>query len=156
MSVSATASSGYSDPNQFVPVLPSENAVTARQAENKDANAKHLTLFQDGDDQPSFWDLLDVINPLQHIPIVNDIYQELTGDKIGVGARLAGGTLYGGPIGLIASAVNCIVEEETGADIGGHVMALFRDDSGSEPTTQVAKADTPPAPPVATATTTSA
>ena len=137
MSVSAAASSGYSDPNQFAPVLPSENAVTARaargQAKGQDGqDDKHPTLFQDGDDAPSFWDLLDVINPLQHIPVVNTLYQELTGDKIGVGAKLVGDTLLGGPIGLIASAINCIVEEETGDDIGGHVLALFKGDGVSE------------------------
>ncbi|MBR9972757.1 hypothetical protein [Magnetospirillum sulfuroxidans] len=130
MSVSAAASSGYTDPNQFAPVFASENATTA--ATQKQQDAKHLTLFGEGDDEPSFWDLLDVINPLQHIPVVNTLYQELTGDKIGVGARLAGGALFGGPIGLVASAIGCIVEEETGDDIGGHVMALFKDDAASD------------------------
>lgn len=128
MSVSA-ASSGYTDPNQFVPTFASENATRATEQKQKDA--KHLTVFGAGDDEPSFWDLLDVINPLQHIPVVNTLYQELTGDKIGVGARLAGGTLFGGSIGLVASAIGCIIEEETGDDIGGHVMALFKDEDAS-------------------------
>lgn len=139
MSVSA-ASSGYTDPNQFVPTFASENATRATEQKQKDA--KHLTVFAEGDDEPSFWDLLDVINPLQHIPVVNTLYQELTGDKIGVGARLAGGTLFGGVIGLAASAIGCIIEEETGDDIGGHVMALFKDDA---PASQVAE-QTPAAP----------
>ncbi|MGB6086494.1 MAG: hypothetical protein WBF74_07845, partial [Parvibaculum sp.] len=30
-----------------------------------------------------FSDFLDVINPLQHIPIVSSIYRELTGDELG-------------------------------------------------------------------------
>lgn len=153
MSVSA-ASSGSSDPNAFVPVFASENATTAAEAQQK--SAKHLTLFGESDDSPSFWDLLDVINPLQHIPIVNEIYQDLTGDKIGVGARLAGGALFGGPIGLVASAVGCLVEEETGDTIGGHVVALFKDDD-STADTQVAQADTTTAPtPAPQATTTTA
>lgn len=138
MTVSASGNSGYSDPNQLVPVFPSENAQTA--AEANEAGAKQLTLFQDGDDSPSFWDLLDVINPLQHIPVVNTLYQELTGDKIGVGARLAGDTLFGGAIGLVASVVNCLVEESTGDDIGGHVMALFKGDGDA---TTLAQADSP-------------
>jgi hypothetical protein len=140
MSVSA-ASSGYTDPNQFVPTFASENATRATEQKQKDA--KHLTVFAEGDDEPSFWDLLDVINPLQHIPVVNTLYQELTGDKIGVGARLAGGTLFGGVIGLAASAIGCIIEEETGNDIGGHVMALFKDD---EPASQVAAQQPPEIP----------
>lgn len=131
MSVSAVAATpSYSDPNSLVPVLPSERADTAAAAREK---SQHLSMFAEGDDSPSFWDLVDVINPLQHIPVVNKIYQDLTGDKIGVGARLAGSTLFGGPIGLVASAINCAIEAETGKDAGGHLMALFRDDSTDQP-----------------------
>ncbi|HEV7371081.1 MAG TPA: hypothetical protein VGO20_18420, partial [Arenibaculum sp.] len=50
----------------------------------------------------SFWDLLDVINPLQHIPVVGTIYRALTGDEISTPARVAGGTLYGGVVGFAA------------------------------------------------------
>jgi hypothetical protein len=60
--------------------------------------------------------------------VVNNLYRDATGDKIGVAARLVGGTLFGGPLGLIASAANCILEESTGRDAGGHVLALLRDD----------------------------
>jgi hypothetical protein len=132
MSVSAA----YSDPNSLVPVLPSERADSAAASREK---SQHLSMFAEGDDSPSFWDLVDVINPLQHIPVVNKIYQELTGDKIGVGARLAGSTLFGGPIGLIASAINCAIEEKTGKDAGGHLMAMFRDDSTASSTLAEAK-----------------
>jgi len=143
MSASAIASSGYTDPNAYVPVFASENATAAAAEQQK--QAKHLTMFGEGDDEPSFWDLLDVINPLQHIPIVNEIYQDLTGDKIGVAARLAGGGLFGGPIGLVASAIGCLVEEETGDSIGGHVVALFKDDEAAP--SQVAEAPTQPVSP---------
>lgn len=114
----------------LVPTLPTENAVTAAEAAKARANpdAKQLTMFAEGDEEASFWDFLDVINPLQHIPIVNNLYREATGDKIGVAARLVGGTLFGGPLGLLASAANCVLEESTGHDAGGHVIALFRDE----------------------------
>jgi hypothetical protein len=141
MSIDSTAAQGYSDPNSFVPVFASERADTARTAAAERAKTasghKELSMF--AEEEPSFWDLLDVINPLQHIPVVNDIYRELTGDQIGVGARLAGGTLFGGPIGLIASAVNCLIEEETGDTLGGHALALFKGDE-SQPTA-IASAD---------------
>ncbi|EME68070.1 hypothetical protein H261_20245 [Paramagnetospirillum caucaseum] len=117
-------------PDSLVPALSSENAVTAAEA-SKVANspdAKQLSMFAEGDEEPSFLDFLDVINPLQHIPLVNNLYREITGDKIGVAARLVGGTLFGGPLGLLASAANCVLEESTGHDVGGHVLALFRDD----------------------------
>jgi hypothetical protein len=127
MSVSAVAplpvSANYAE--SLVPRLPSENAATADGGEQR-----HLQMFADDDNTPSFGDLLDVINPLQHIPIVNDIYREATGDKIGVGARLAGGALFGGPLGLVAAAINCVVEEATGHDIGGHAIALFKGEGG--------------------------
>lgn len=132
MSLSAVSSyQPSSSIDSLVPVLPSENAVTAaaRAKETGHPDAKQLSMFAEGDDEPSFWDLLDVINPLQHIPIVNNLYREVTGDKIGVAARLAGGTLFGGPLGLIASAANCILEESSGHDVGGHVLALFRDEN---------------------------
>ncbi len=28
----------------------------------------------------SFWDFVDIVNPLQHVPVINTIYRELTGD----------------------------------------------------------------------------
>lgn len=60
------------------------------------------------EEQFSFGDILDVINPLQHIPILNNIYRELTGDTIKGPAKIAGGGLYGGPIGAMASAASVI------------------------------------------------
>lgn len=152
MSVSAASSyQNVSLRDSLVPTLPSENAVTAAEAEktNGSADAKHLSMFADGDDEPSFWDFLDVINPLQHIPIISDLYQELTGDKIGVAARLAGGALFGGPLGLIGAAANCVLEESTGKDAGGHMLALFEGDDagkGDSGTALAAKEDKTPAP----------
>ncbi|ADZ72270.1 hypothetical protein [Polymorphum gilvum] len=53
-----------------------------------------------------FADLVDLVNPLQHIPIVSDIYRAVTGDRIADGPRYAGNALYGmalgGPIGMAA------------------------------------------------------
>ncbi len=51
-----------------------------------------------------FSDIIDVVNPLQHIPGVSELYRALTNDQISEGARFAGNALYGvalgGPIGL--------------------------------------------------------
>ncbi|OAN50297.1 hypothetical protein A6A04_02545 [Paramagnetospirillum marisnigri] len=142
MSVSAASSSPepFGWEGSLVPRLATENAATAPGANDPE----RLHMFAEGDDEPSFWDFLDVINPLQHIPLVNDLYREATGDKIGVGARLAGGALFGGPIGLIGSALNAVLEEATGHDAGGHLIALFKDDSPTKdaPTTAIAAAPT--------------
>lgn len=70
----------------------------------------------------SFFDLLDIINPLQHIPVVSTIYRQITGDKIGNFARVAGGALYGGFAGAIVGGVNAIAAQETGHDIGELAM----------------------------------
>ena len=73
----------------------------------------------------SFFDFLDVINPLQHIPVVNEIYREYTGDEISPQAQVMGGTLYGGPIGLVASAATMLFEQVTGDSPGGTMMAAL-------------------------------
>ncbi len=78
-----------------------------------------------GDDGLTFGDLLDAINPLQHIPVVGTLYRAITGDRIDPASRLAGGTLFGGPIGLAVAAVNTVVETVTGKDVGDQVVALF-------------------------------
>jgi hypothetical protein len=74
----------------------------------------------------SFWDFLDVINPLQHIPVVNTIYREMTGDEIKAPAKLIGSAILGGPVGLAAAMVDTAIEDSTGKDLGGHAMAFVR------------------------------
>ncbi|MEQ8266125.1 MAG: hypothetical protein RH982_02940 [Parvibaculum sp.] len=63
----------------------------------------------------SFGDLVDTLNPLQHIPVVSEIYRGLTDDDISPAARVAGGGLYGGPIGVFASIVGLAI---TGTEEG--------------------------------------
>ncbi|MHA1570102.1 MAG: hypothetical protein ACTSXZ_11590, partial [Alphaproteobacteria bacterium] len=72
-----------------------------------------------------FSDFLDVINPLQHIPIVSTLYRSITGDDIGQVPRVIGGALFGGVIGFVASLLNAIVDEETGKDVGEHAIAML-------------------------------
>jgi len=79
-------------------------------------------------DSFSFWDIIDAINPLQHIPIISTIYRKITGDEMGYASRIAGDTLYGGVLGnmvssLVSAVANVFVDSTTGKDIGGHVMA---------------------------------
>jgi hypothetical protein len=61
-----------------------------------------------------FADLLDVVNPLQHIPGVNLLYRELTGDTIKPPAAIAGGALFGGPLGFAGAFLAAAFEEVTG------------------------------------------
>lgn len=73
----------------------------------------------------SFSTLLDAINPLQHIPIISTLYQQITGDKPAAISQLAGGALFGGPLGLLFSGANVAVEKASGNDIGGHIYTAF-------------------------------
>jgi hypothetical protein len=95
-----------------------------RAAATASANgAKKLSLWQNG--AFGFGDLIDVINPLQHIPIVATVYRNLSGDQIGVGARVVGGALWGRIGGFVAGIVNSVVEWFTGKDIGDHIYSAI-------------------------------
>ncbi len=72
--------------------------------------------------------ILDIINPLQHIPVISTIYRHITGDEISPMARVAGDALYGGPIGAAVGLADVAVESATGKDIGGNMMAMLSPD----------------------------
>ncbi len=92
-----------------------------------------------GEDGFTFGDFVDLINPLQHLPVVSTIYRALTGDEISPGARIVGDTLFGGIPGLIGSVINTAVEEFTGKDLGEHAIALFdADEPDAAPPVMVA------------------
>jgi hypothetical protein len=86
-----------------------------------------------------FDDLLDIINPLQHIPVVSTLYKHLTGDKIGVPEKIMGDTLYGGVTGLICSLGDAIFQELTGKSVGDTVYAMVIGDDEPK-TTGIASA----------------
>ncbi len=89
-----------------------------------------------GEDGFSFLDLLDIINPLQHIPVVGTLYRELTGDTLDPLPRIVGSTLFFGPIGAGVSGANVVLKQTSGQDIGEHIMAMLRDE---KPATQTAE-----------------
>lgn len=57
-----------------------------------------------------FNDVLRALNPLQHIPVVGQIWRHVTGDTIEPAFRVLGGAVLGGPIGAIVSAVTTFAE----------------------------------------------
>jgi hypothetical protein len=100
-----------------------------------------IKAFSDGDEGPSFKDVLDIINPLQHIPIINTIYRHLTGDEEGAVADVAGGALYAGPVGLIGSMIDLAVKADSGRSIGDNILHwLGMDDDEDAGKTQAAQA----------------
>ncbi len=81
-------------------------------------------------------DLLDIVNPLQHLPLVGHIYRAVTGDEIKPSMKIVGGALYGGVAGAASGIANAIIEEETGKDISGNVMAMVKKEKNiSQPLT---------------------
>jgi hypothetical protein len=88
----------------------------------------------------SFGDFLDIINPLQHIPVVSTIYRHLTGDKIGTPEKIAGDALYGGLTGFACSVGDALFTELTGKSVGDTVYAAVIGDD-DEPATAVAQND---------------
>ncbi len=88
---------------------------------------------------PTFADFLDIINPLQHLPIVSSLYQAVTGDVQVPAAKIFGGALFGGPIGLLAAIFDTIMEQETGANLSENLVAAV---TGEEiPAFEVASSD---------------
>jgi hypothetical protein len=83
-------------------------------------------LFFGADGEFGWDDFLDMINPLQHIPGIAQIYRAVTGDKINGAATLLGalplGPLSG--LGLVASVADLAVKDATGDDMGGNLMAM--------------------------------
>jgi len=102
-----------------------ENVGIEKDREEETRRLSHPGFQPFGADGFTFLDFLDIINPLQHIPIVNTLYRQATGDEIDPGSRVAGSTLFGGPVGTVAAMAGIAVEEKTGKDIGEHVLAAL-------------------------------
>ena len=90
----------------------------------------------------SFWDLVDIVNPLQHIPVVNTLYRKITGDEIGSVARVIGGGIYGGFAGAALGGVNAVLADSTGKDIGETVLAMITGDDDKPATAEPAAVQT--------------
>jgi hypothetical protein len=90
----------------------------------------------------SFHDLLNIVNPLQHIPVISTIYRAVTGDVIKPFEKIAGDLLYGGPVGFVSSLADTIFEKITGKDFGDTVLSLFTGSHDTKPAA-VAQASEP-------------
>ncbi len=71
-----------------------------------------------------FGDLVDMVNPCHHVPIVGSIYREVTGDEIRPISKIIGGAIYGGGVGAGSALVDTVVEAETGKDITENIMSI--------------------------------
>jgi hypothetical protein len=121
-------------------------AISTPATVSSDSFAKSLGL-----DSFSFHDLVSIVNPLQHIPIVSTIYRAVSGDAIKPLERIAGDSLYGGLWGFVSSVANVAYQEITGKDFGDQALAFLEgksDTSASSaaPMTALASANTSAAP----------
>jgi hypothetical protein len=95
----------------------------------------------------SFKDLLDIVNPLQHLPVIGSVYRYLSGDEPSGGARIIGDTLYGGPIGFGVSVVStAMLTDSNDHDVGERMLAdVFGPRDGSAPAATAVAAAQPAA-----------
>lgn len=96
----------------------------------------------------SFHNLLSIINPLEHLPIVGTIYRAITGTHIGVPERIAGDALYGGLWGAVSGAADAAFEAITGKDFGSTILALFTGNHRDKAVASNAKTPAPQSPDV--------
>jgi hypothetical protein len=107
--------SSVTDPTSAIPPEP---------VPHKAASQKPFTLWEN--QSFGFGDLVDIINPLQHMPVVATIYRNMTGDKIGFVPRIIGGAIWGRIGGFVSAVINGVVEFVTGRDVGDHIFdAVF-------------------------------
>ena len=100
----------YLDKSNLATHIPQNGISALIHASNNQPAANELTSKETttsifGEDGFTFGDIIDIVNPLQHIPIISNIYRKITGDVIAPAMEIAGGALFGGPLGAAMSAV---------------------------------------------------
>jgi hypothetical protein len=92
----------------------------------EDPEARELFLGPDG--EFGWDDFVDLINPLQHIPLINIAYRAVTGDEIYGAARMVDFAF--GPVAGASTAIDLAFRDVTGKSIAGNaVAALFGDEA---------------------------
>jgi|GEM_PF-3129311 len=89
------------------------------------AQAQATAISSQEKDSFGFADILDMINPLQHVPVMNIAYRHITGDEIKPVAQVIGDTIFGGALGGVLSLANVIVKDQTGSDIPTTALSFF-------------------------------
>jgi hypothetical protein len=76
-----------------------------------------------------FHHLWNVVNPLQHVPVIGTLYRAITGEHLDAVEKIAGDTLYGGLWGAVSSVADVAFEGLTGRSFEDTALALFKSDS---------------------------
>jgi hypothetical protein len=102
--------------------LSSAEIIKFHNSANTTSSQETSSIF--GEDGFTFGDIIDIINPLQHIPIISSIYRKITGDVIAPSMQIAGDALFGGPIGAAVSIAKEAIKSQ-----------FFPDDAEQDQTT---------------------
>lgn len=76
------------------------------------------------EDAYSFGDVIDMVNPFHHLPVIGMFYRKFSGDTIKPFASIIGGTIFGGPVGAVSSTVNAIIKDRTGKDVAENAFSM--------------------------------
>ena len=99
----------------------------------EDPAARELFLGPDG--EFGWDDFVDLINPLQHIPLVNIAYRAITGDEINGAARLVDFAF--GPVAGVSTALDLAFRDVAGGSMASTaVAALFGSEESGEALTE--------------------
>lgn len=116
----------------------------AKPADAADTKAADIANVKGVPEEEDFFDhLWDVINPLQHLPVIGTIYRAATGERLDPIEKLAGGTLYGGLWGAVSAVAGLAFESLTGKSVEDTVMAWLDGDDEVIPTAIAAANITP-------------
>lgn len=108
----------------YAPAAPSNTAA---------AGARPDLAYAGEEEAFGFGDIIDIINPLQHLPVIGTLYRKFSGDTLKPLSNIVGGAIFGGPIGAVSSAVNVAVKSGTGKDIAENAFAMVGFDDSPAP-----------------------
>ncbi len=86
-----------------------------------------------GDAELRFEDLVDLLNPLHHLPFVGAFYRSVSGDEIVPAARIMGAMIYSGPLGFVFATADSLFAEISGKPLGDTLIAAVFGDGGADP-----------------------
>ena len=112
-----------------------EKGIKWRLVDNPESNK----LFFGPDGKLGWKDLLDLVNPLQHIPLVNIAYRHFTGDQPSGAAELLGAIPFG-PFSTMTAVADLAVRSTTGKDIGETVIAMVTGGDKTDTASNLAQA----------------
>ncbi|NVK55493.1 MAG: hypothetical protein HWE26_07755 [Alteromonadaceae bacterium] len=80
-----------------------------------------------GEDGFGMDDIFDTVNVLNHIPVVSEIYQEVSDHNVEAFSSFAGSFMLYGPAGLALTAANIATEQLSGKSIIGNAASFASD-----------------------------